>query len=441
MVAGAKSEFMDQPKFSPRLQRASRDQMRIDERSLEQLLPGDHSARVIWDYVTHLDLSPLLSKIKAVAGQPGQPAIDPHILLSLWLLATIDGVGSARELDRLCREHIAYEWLCGEVTVNYHTLSDFRSENEAFFSRLLTESVASLMHQGLVDLQEVAQDGMRVRASAGAHTFRRKPSLKQCLHVARRQVAALKKQSEDKDDGAVSRRQQSARERGARQRQQRIEAALRERDQLERKRQQMEKDKGTPAQEARASTTDPEARKMKMADGGFRPAYNAELATDTSSGIIVGVDVVNAGSDQGQLRPMVEQIEHRFGRTPDRMLADGDFAKRDDIEHLGRRKIEVYTPIKNATQQTANGLDPYQPKAKDGPAVAAWRRRMGTEDAKETYKRRASTAEWVNARFRNMGLRQFRVRGLIKVRAVTLLFALAHNLMQTRRLNAAAALS
>lgn len=413
--------------------------MRIDERSLEQLLPADHMARAVWAYVTALDLSPLLAKIKAVEGQPGQPAIDPRILLSLWLAATIDGVGSARELDRLCRAHIAYEWLCGEVTVNYHTLADFRSENGECFNQLLTESVATLMHQGLVQLQEVAQDGLRVRASAGAKTFRRKPSLDKCLAEAQQQVEALKNQIGE-DDGAVTRRQQAARERAAREKQERIEAALRERDQLEQRRQQVAKEKGVKSREARASTTDPEARTMKMPDGGFRPAYNAELATDTQSGIVVGVDVINVGSDSGQLRPMVEQIEDRFDRVPKRVLADGDFATLDDIAHLGaEKKIEVYAPIKDAEKQKAKGQDPYQPKDKDGPAVGAWRTRMGTEAAKETYKRRAATAEWVNARLRNFGLRQLVVRGLSKVRAVVLLFALAHNLMQTLALKAAPA--
>lgn len=414
--------------------------MKIDERSLDQLLPPDDQARTVWAYVDGLDLSPLLERIKAVAGNPGQPTIDPRILLSLWLLATLEGIGAARELDRLTEKHIAYEWLCGAVSVNYHTLSDFKNLNVEFFNRVLTQSVAALMQQGLVELHEVAQDGLRVRASAGAKTFRREQTLQECLAQAERQVEALQKQL-DEDDGSVSRRQQAAQERAARQRVERIEEALRQREQLAARQEQVTKEKGVQRKkEPRASTTDPEARTMKMPDGGFRPAFNVEFATDTSSGIVVGVDVVNVGSDAGQLLPMVEQIEERYEQTPERVLADGDFATLDDIETLhAEHEIDVYAPVKNAAQEKAKGNDPYQPKPKDEPGVAAWRIRMGTEEAKTIYQRRAQTAEWTNARARNCGLRQFLVRGLEKVRAVALLYALAHNLRQTLLLKSKAA--
>lgn len=421
----------NKPTAAPRLQRPERHQMKIDERSLDQLLPPDHEARTVWGYVDQLDLTPLLSRVKAVEGSPGQPAIDPRILLSLWLFATIDGVGSARELDRLTQQHIAYQWLCGDVSVNYHTLADFRSTNEEFLNGLLTQSVATLLEQGLVDLKEVAQDGLRVRAHAGAKSFRRQASLDECLTKAKQQVDALQTQC-DEDDGAVSRRQQAARERAARERQERIEAALKQRQELADRQDEVVQEKGAKRKEPRASTTDPDARTMKMPDGGFRPGFNVEFATDTQSGIVVGVDVVNVGSDSGQLLPMVEQIEARYEQTPPRVLADGDFAKLDDIETLhAEHEVAVYAPIKNAEKEKAKGNDPYLPKPQDGPGVAAWRLRMGAEDAKAIYQRRSSTAEWVNARVRTFGLRQVLVRGLEKVRATALLHALAHNLMQT----------
>ena len=417
---------------APRLKRPQRFQTSIDERSLDQLLPPDDQARTVWAYVERLDLSPLMARIKAVEGNPGQATIDPRILLSLWLLATLDGVGSARELDRLTTKHIAYEWLCGTVSVNYHTLADFRSKNEAFLNELLTQSVATLMEQGLVNLEEVAQDGLRVRASAGAKSFRREKSLEECLEKAKQQVDTLQAQV-DEDDGAVSRRQQAARERAARERQERIAEALRQREQLAKRQEQVKKEKGAKRKkEPRASTTDPDARNMKMPDGGFRPGFNVEFGTDTASGIIVGVDVNNVGSDSGQLLPMVEQIEERYDQTPERMLADGDFANLDDIETLHTNHgVDVYAPIKNAESEKAKGNNPYQAKPKDEPGIGAWRERMGTEEAKKIYQRRAQTAEWANARVRNFGLRQFLVRGLEKVRAAALLHALAHNLMQT----------
>jgi transposase len=413
-----------------------RNQMKLDERSLDQLLPPDHVARIVWDFVVRLDLTPFLARIKAVAGHPGQPTIDPRILLSLWLLATLDGVGSARELDRLTTQHIAYQWLCGDVSVNYHTLADFRTSNLELLDDLLTQSVATLRHEGLVELKEVAQDGLRVRASAGSRSFRRRITLEQQLAEARQQVEALRA-GVDEDDGAVSRRQQAARERAACERHERLERALQEQTRLAERQAQVEQDKGTPRREPRVSTTDPQARVMKMADGGFRPAFNVELATDTASGLIVGLDVINIGSDSGQLRPMVQQIAERFGTTPQRALADGDFAHLDDIQTLAAdHQVEVYAPIRNAAALQAKGINPYEAKAKDPPAVAAWRERMGTAEAKTVYQKRSQTAEWVNARVRNWGLRQFQVRGLEKVRAEATLYALAHNLMQTRRLRA-----
>jgi len=426
-----------EPTAAPRLKRPERHQMKIDERSLDQLLPPDDEARTVWAYVEGLDLSLLLGRIKAVEGKAGQSTIDPRILFSLWLLATLDGVGSAREVDRLTRKHIAYEWLCGEVSVNYHTLADFRSQNEEFLSQVLTESVATLMQQGLVDLEEVAQDGLRVRASAGAKSFRREKSLQECLEKAKQQVEALSAQV-DEDDGAVSRREQAARERAARERQERIEEALRQREQLAQRQEQVKKEQGIKSKkEPRVSTTDADARNMKMPDGGFRPGFNVEFGTDTKSGVIVGVDVVNNGSDSGQLLPMAEQIDERYGQTPERMLADGDFANLEDIEKLHtEHEVETYAPVRNAEQMKAKGLNPYQAKPKDSPGVGAWRERMGTEEAKTIYKRRAQTAEWANARVRNFGLRQFWVRGLEKVRAATLLYALAHNLKQTVLLKA-----
>ena len=414
-----------------RLQYAERCQMKMDLRSLDQLLPPDHVARVVWAFVGGLDLSAFLARVKAVDGGPGQPAIDPRILLSLWLLATLDGVGSARQLDRLCDQHLAYEWLRGGVGVNYHTLADFRCAHEAHLSELLTQSVATLLHQGLVTLTEVAQDGLRVRASAGKSSFKRRAKLADHLAAARQQVDALRAQA-DEDDQAASRRQAAARERAARERVERLEAAVQEQQRL------ATRPRFRPGkhQEPRASTTDAQAHVMKMADGGFRPAYNAQVATDTASGLIVGVGVIEVGSDSGQLRPMVEQIEGRFARRPERVLADGDFAHHDDIDHLAHQQIEVYAPVRNAEALQREGKGPYERKAGDSAAVGAWRGRMGTAAAKEIYRRRAASAEWSNARLRNAGLYQVRVRGLAKVRAVVLLLALAHNLRQTELLKA-----
>jgi transposase len=424
---------------SPRLRPIERGQVEMRCASLDQLLTPDHAARVVWAYVEGLDLSLLLQAIKAVAGQPGRDANDPRVLLALWLYATIDGVGSARALDRLCAEHLAYQWLCGGMSVNYHTLADFRKDHVSFLDQLLTDGVATLLHEGLVDLQRVAQDGMRVRASAGASSFRREPSLQRCLEEAEQQVAALRSQV-DEDSGAASRRQQAAQRRATEERQQRVQQALKEREQLLQLRLQQKKEKGIEfaPEQLRTSTTDPEARRMKMPDGGTRPGYNVQLATTPESGVIVGVAVTNSGGDGGQLRPMIEQLQRRYGATPAEALVDGGFTTLDDIEHVAETyEVKVYGPIKDQDKKKAAGVDPYQPRKNDGPGVSAWRVRMGTAEGQALYRLRAQTAEWANAGARNRGLYQVRVRGLQKVLAVTLLHALVHNLLRAHALRQA----
>lgn len=414
----------------PRVQRAERQQMTMQMQALDDLLAEDHPARLVWQYVEGLDLGGLYASIRAVEGRAGREAIDPKILMALWLYATIEGIGSARQLDRLCRDHVAYRWICGGVTVNYHTLADFRTEHVDLLDELLTASVATLMHQGLVSLRRVAQDGMRVRASAGAASFRREPTLRECQRQAQEQIEALRKELEQ-DPASCTKRQEAARQRAAAERAERIARALAEMPQVQASKKADAKDK------ARASTTDPEARVMKMADGGFRPAHNVQLATDTASQVITGVAVINVGSDLGQMAPMVEQHQKRYGQAPKQMLVDGGFAKKEDIETVSQPAVgtTVYAPVQKAKKE---GQDPHAPRAGDSEAVAAWRERMGTESAKEIYKERASTAECVNALARNRGLRQFLVRGLPKVRAVALWFALAHNLLRAVALGALA---
>ena len=410
---------------APRLREANRTQVCLRPVDLESLLPEDHRARIVWAYVEGLDLTPLYERIQAVEGEAGRSATDPKILLALWLYATLETVGAARALNRLCTAHIAYQWLCGGVPMNYHTLADFRTAHGAVLDTLLTQGVAALMAEGLVELERVAQDGVRVRASAGAASFRRRKTLEACLADAEAQVRTLRAELEA-DPGATTARQRAARERAARERQARVAQALAHLPALEAKKKLDERPK------ARASTTDPEARVMKMADGGYRPAYNLQFAVDTASQVIVGVDATNARTDHGQLAPMVAQVEERHQQPPAAMLVDGGFATKEDIAAVSDRTT-VYAPVQKPKDPTR---DPHAPLPTDTPAVAAWRQRMGTPEAQAIYKERAATAECVNAQARNRGLRQLCVRGLAKVRAIALWYALAHNLMRAFALGA-----
>jgi transposase len=398
--------------------------------ALDQMLTPDHPARAVWDFAQGIDLSHLYRPIKATQHRPGHPHVDPRILFALWLYATIDGVGSARELDRLCTCHTAYQWLCGGVSMNYHTLADFRVDHHDWLNELLTNSVAVLLHQNLVTLNRVAQDGMKVRASAGADTFRRQPTLERRLAEARAQVELLSHQSGE-SDATVSQRQQAARRRAAREKAERLQKAL---DQIPALRASREAFKKGTGDQARAGTTDPESRVMKMADGGFRPAYNVQFATDADSGLIVDATAVNRGTDNGLMGECVDRIARRYGRAPREIVVDAGFGSLEDIDHVKQAHgTTTYAPVKNEKKLKEQGEDPYAPRAGDTAAVVEWRQRMGTESARAIYKQRSSSAEWVNAGCRNRGLYQLVVRGVEKVRCCALWQALAHNVMVMRR--------
>jgi transposase len=431
---------------APRLRKAERRQVSLRPLSLEDLLPADHRARFVWAFAERLDLSALYGAIKAVEGGPGHPPADPRILLALWLYATVEGVGSARELDRLCREHIGFEWLCGGVGMNHTTLAQFRVAHGAVLEQLLIDSFAAMLKTGHASLARVAQDGMRVRAAAGAASFRRRASLERCRAEAAAEVARLRAELEA-DPGALSRRQAVARRRAAAERERRVEAALAVAGQLAAKRQadrpSPDEDppgpedgaagKGAtkPPPEPRVSTTDAEARVMKMPDGGFRPAFNLGFASDPRSGMIAAVTLDNTGSDKGQLRPMSDRLAEVYGQRPGEHLVDGGFAKLADIEALAAAGVVVFAPVPKPRDAAR---DPHTPREGDGPGVAAWRRRMGGEAAKAVYRQRAATAECANAQCRNRGLLRFLVRGIEKARTVGLWHALAHNMACTGRL-------
>jgi transposase len=428
------------PPGKPRLRVPVRDQMRMETASLDELLEPDHPARFIWAAVTQLDLGLWLGEIKAVEHGPGRDAIDPHVLVAVWVYAVMKAIGSAREIARLCTESLPFRWLCGDEPINYHSLSDFRSTGDDKWDNLLTQIVGSLMHAGLVTLERVAQDGMKVRANAGKSSFRRASTLKGCLEEARKQVEAVSGSS-DEDDKGSTQRQAEARRRAASEKIQRLEEALRQCEEIQEQREASAERSGREAKEPRASTTDPEARNMKFADNGYRPGYNMQFATDTKSGMIAGVALTNAGNDGGELPPMLEQLKERYGRVPPEALVDGGFTTVATIEQAAEQGCTVYGPVKNEEKQRAEGKDPHAPKKRDSEAVAQWRARMGTDGAKAIYKLRCQVAEWVNARCRNWGLWRMPVRGLAPCRNVALLYAIAHNLDLTRKLRTQMAIS
>jgi transposase len=421
---------------APRLRPIDRDQR--SPSSMDELLADDHLARLVWAYVQQLDLSAFYGLIRAVEHVPGRNATDAALLVALWLYATLDSITSARQLDKRCRDSLPYQWLCGGVSLNYHTLADFRVDHLDRLNELFSDTIACFQQEGLITLERTAQDGLKVRAAAGESSFRREETLREALQKAQEYLRQLQEQ----ELSVVSKRQQAAQQRAGRERVDRLQAALANLEELKQQRAQRDRPEQKDQQQKppRASRTDPEARKMRMADGGYRPAYNVQLNTEVGAGLIVGVAVTTAGNDSNEMLPMLEQMQERYQQVSDEHLVDGGFVNKEQIaQAVQEYSTTVYAPLKEEQKQLRARKDPYQAKRGDPPAVAEWRQRMGTAAAKEIYKQRASTAEWANAQARNRGLYQVRVRGQQKVLAVILWYVLAHNLVRALALRAAKA--
>lgn len=422
-------------KSDVRLRVAERSQVVWKAECLDELLPPQHRARTIWAVVESLDLSGFCEPIKAREGVCGRDSTDPRILVSLWLYANTRGIGSARELARLCTESRPYQWLCGGVGVNHRLLSDFRTDHGEALDGLFTDVIATLVKKGLVTVRRISQDGLRVRASAGSASFRRGSTLKKLRAEAAEHVEQLRALLEDPARSAgLGARHRAARARAANERLARIDEArklipkLRARQKKAAKR-LSQKQQAEQQQEPRASTSDAEARRMKMGDGGYRPALNVQLACDTASRAIVGVSVTNEGVDYEQSEPMRTQVQRRTGRTVAEHLYDGGYVKTEHIERADAQGVTVYAPPKPPKNKDKRG-DEFVPRKTDSQAVVRWRGRMGSPQGQQVYKQRASTSETINAQQRRGGgLVQLTVRGIAKATCVALWSALAYNVV------------
>jgi transposase len=420
--------------------RADRVQTRWDFIDLEALLPSDHRARIVMSFVESLDLSPLYDAIKSREGEPGRPPPDPGVLLALWLYATIEGIGSARQLDRLAQRDLAYRWIAGGVPVNYHGLSDFRVAHVEVLDRLLTESVTALIAEGVVSLAEIAVDGTKVRANASRSSFKTDRKLQQVGAAVEQRIAALKTEIE-RDPEASSRRKRAAQERAAREVKERAERA---RAALDKVRAEKEKRAKTHPQdeakksEPKASLSDADARNMRFPDGAIRPAYNAQIAVTPKQGIIVSVEMTDRRNDSGLAAPMVDDIVHRYGQVPEKLLVDTHYATSEDIVALaahaaGPVKVFAPTPTERDDVSPRTLANRRSQRAREPESVKEWRSRMATQAGQQVYGLR-SLIERINANLKNHGFGFIPVRGLIKARAVALWHALANNLMAAHRL-------
>lgn len=397
-----------------RTREPERNQVAIRFEAPEDVLPADHRARVLWHLLGQLDLSPLLAEAKSVEGRQGRDVLSVRMLLTLWLYAISEGIGSGREIERRLKTDPAFQWIVGDQSVGRTKLNEFRVSHRVALDKIFTDVLAVLLHKQLLSLDLVAQDGTRVRASASAPSFRRAESLEACREQAQLHLRAVL--AEDDDEADL--RARKAREAKAREHAERVEAAIAAVKQL---------DNGHRDSKPRASTTDPEARVMKMPDGGFRPAFNVQLATAGSPEggprTIVGARVTNVGSDMGSVKPMLDDIAQRTGRLPETLLADANHASFEDIKDAAARGVEALVSVPKRSKNA-------KAQAERAPEIEAWLKRMETDESKEKFRARASLCELTNAHAKSrFALSTLLVRGIEKVTCVVLLTALVSNLL------------
>jgi transposase len=423
-----------------RIRQAERRQAGFELVDLESLVVEDHPVRAVWSFVEGLDLQWFYDRIKARGETPGRPATDPRILLALWLYATADGIGSARALARLCEHHTIYRWICGGVGVNHTMLSEFRTDSGEFLDGLLTRSLAALMQEGLITLDEVITDGTKVRAAASRSSMRRRQTLAELEEKARGRVAELKRELEA-DAAAGERRLSRRRLSAAEDRARRVAAALAKQPAAapkDNEKDQNEGDEPPPAsgksrkkpKEERVSTTDPDAPLMRMADGAVRVAYNVQVAS--ARGFVVAIDPVQRRNDRGLAPAMVEQVKQRCGKPPDRLLADTGAMTAADIATLAQAypSMQVFSPqpARKEASKPQSKARYERNRAAEPQCLKDWRARMDSEEGQAVYKRRSNT-EHAHARLKNRGFDRMVLRGLAKIRIACLLHAVTHNLM------------
>jgi transposase len=387
----------------------------------ELTLPATHPARVLWEVSGTLDLSRFLRGVKSLQGRQGRSTLSPRMKLVLWLYAISRGIGSAREIARLTTSDDGFRWIVGDLSVHHDTLSVFRAHQGEALDRLMTDILAALTHKGVLTLELVAQDGIRIRAAATAPSFRQQGSLLECREQAALHVKAVLAQANDPE---LSSAQHARRVAAALDFQRRVEEAIATVGEMQ---EEQKHRKASNRRTPRASTTDAEARVMKMADGGFRPAYNVQMATAGSElggpRTIVGVRVTNVGSDMSSLPPMLDEIERRTGQLPKVLLADANHAGHEGIRVAAERGVEALIPV---PEQAKGGS-----YAASDQAIADWRARMETDEARRLYRARSGLCELMNAHLRtHHGVDQFLLRGLAKVTSVVLLGAITSNLLQ-----------
>jgi len=326
----------------------NRQQLLLRPVEVEKLVDLGDPVRAIWELVERLNLESFYAEIESVEGVAGRPVWDPRLLISLWIYAYKEGISSAREIARLCEYHPAYQWLTGLDVVNYHTLADFRIHYKEALDRLFIEVLGVLSHEGLITLERVMHDGTKVKACASSKSFHRKATLEDHLRLAREQVQHMG----DPESEELSQRVEKARQRSLREKQQRLEEALKALEKIKASR-----SKGSDKEKVRASSTDPEARIMLQANGAYGPAYNAQISTEGQSKIIVGVGVTQASADAAELEPAVDRVEANLGQRPKQVVVDGGFTNQATMEAMSAKQVDLIGSLPERSGVTPRRLE------------------------------------------------------------------------------------
>jgi transposase len=487
-----------EPKGQPKLRSVNRQQTILATIYVEELITADHKARAIWELVGRMDLSRFSEPFRTSLGCAGRPAWDPRLLVSLWVYAYSEGISSAREIEQMMQWEPGLQWLSGLVAVNHHTLSDFRVDHKKALDELFAQLLAMLEKAEVLSLEQVMHDGTKIRAQAGADTFRREKSLRERLKQAREVVAQM---GDPRAEASAKDRKQAARERVARQRAERLEAAVEELTAL-----QADKPSEEEKAAVRVSQQEPQARLMKHGDNAIAPSYNAQISTEAKHKLIVGAHLSQCSSDAQSLIPAIQEVAENLGKKPEQVVVDGGFTNRENIVECAAQDIDLVGSLPDPQERSAaamkslgiaEGFAPsqfrildngerlecpvgcqlealrknrkrgdlyqqYQARGEDCAAcryqaqccprkgeggrtvsirleeqadVAAFRKKMEEGEYRAIYRKRGEVAEFPNAWIKDkLGLRKFRVRGMVKAESELLWACLTYNIMQWVRL-------
>lgn len=421
-----------------KINRPKRDQIEFKIGSLDDALESDHQARTVWNFIELLDFSRLYERYHSLNNGLGRGFVDPKILTALWIYAICDGVISARKIAKYCDENKAYIWICGGISVGHHLLSKFRSNFSDLFDEFVVQSISHLYDKGLITIKEVAQDGTKLLASA--RTMHRKKTLVSKAIGIRKYIKQLE---EELQNGDFEKKEKKKKERELAENLRKKERLIQAAKELQKHKETLNKNRAKnrnrrlsnkDASNLRASPTDPECRKMKMADKSYKPAYNVQIATDVETELVLKTHICQNSHDGGELAPMYSRLRGAYGVGINSYLADSAFRNKDDFVAMFESGCSVYCPTQKKKTQALRKRVLSGDCGKDTEADIDWVLRMEEEEANELYNRRIRVSETINAFFKNHGIHQLFVRGVKKVKGFIDLACLSYNVMTMKRL-------